>query len=261
MRNRSAYGFTHPSTPYIVFAPLDALHVCSDSSGWCPEPNCDGPLKPPRCHKNNYSGNSGSSTSSSSNSSSSNSGNSGSSSSGSYSGGNGGEAQYTDYQYEEEAVYEDGEGEGAEYAAGNFDYEAGSGANHGDSIKEPTRAFNPMMYIVGALAVAGVVGAFLMKKNKSKSDEEDEIDHQLSQSVQKRLESLLAGKSVPPVNEEPSLERTTSFLGVKDPTPGVAGAAAGALPKKDDLAYDEPDQEAIEMKLNESALDSYVQMA
>lgn len=74
--------------------------------------------------------------------------------------------------------------------------------------------------------------------------------------MSKRLENLLAGKNVPPINEEPSLDRTTSFI----PT-SAAVASATALPQKKEESYEEPDHETIEVKLKEAETDRYVQMA
>lgn len=74
--------------------------------------------------------------------------------------------------------------------------------------------------------------------------------------MSKRLEDLLAGKNVPPINEEPSLDRTTSFIPVS-----AAIASATALPKKKEESYEEPDHEAIEVKLKDAELNGYMQMA
>ena len=91
---------------------------------------------------------------------------------------------------------------------------------------------------------------------KQKTDaEEADIDHELSKGVARRLEKLLAGKGVPPVHiDAPG----TSFVEIaKD---GSGPKLNGILPQNQNLA--EPDEEAIEMKLDARHLsNNYVKMA
>ena len=75
--------------------------------------------------------------------------------------------------------------------------------------------------------------------------------------MQRRLEKLLEGKSVPPIHAD---GEGPSFVGV-----GSLEAAAVASPLSQKLkpkSYDEPDQEAIEIKLDaDDANDRYVRLA
>jgi galactokinase/mevalonate kinase-like predicted kinase len=90
-----------------------------------------------------------------------------------------------------------------------------------------------------------------------KASDDDELDHQLTSSVQRRLQKLLQGKSVSPIH---SVGEGPSFVGV-----GSSSAAALSAPLSQTLkpkSYDEPDQEAIEIKLDaDDADDNYVQLA
>lgn len=149
----------------------DALRVCTeyDGTGWCPEPHCNGPLKPPGCQHHEYSGGSSSTTKSSS------------SSSGGSSSKSGGSAQYADYQYNEDyqTVNDDGTSNAssgnaddatgnADAATGNRDYSVGTGAN-GDKVAEASGSSHLLMGLLAGCAVVGVIGAFLMKKRVSLS--------------------------------------------------------------------------------------------
>ena len=93
--------------------------------------------------------------------------------------------------------------------------------------------------------------SYLKKKQTRRVD--DDLEHQLSQSVSKRLEKLLAGKSVSPVHDE--TVASTAFVGAGSDAPVVPPKAPG-----NKNMFDEPDQEAIEMRLNEAQL-RYVKMA
>ena len=90
--------------------------------------------------------------------------------------------------------------------------------------------------------------SFLLQKSKS----EDDLDHQLSQSVSRRLEKLLEGKSVPPVHDDKLA--APSFIGTGKDAPAVPPS----MPRNQNM-YEEPDQEAIEMRLDASRL-KYVNM-
>ena len=85
-----------------------------------------------------------------------------------------------------------------------------------------------------------------------KSKSEDDLDHQLSQSVSRRLENLLAGKHVHPVHDGAAVG--PAFVKSASDGPLVPPS----LPSDQNM-YDEPDQEAIEIKLNNSESD-YVKM-
>jgi len=81
--------------------------------------------------------------------------------------------------------------------------------------------------------------------------------------VAKRLEKLLEGESVPPINDNAA---GPSFVSLNKDAPslhsgGLAAAAAAAaatapstLKPRTQNTYEEPDEEAIEMKLDNSSL-------
>ncbi|CAB9521234.1 expressed unknown protein [Seminavis robusta] len=164
-----------------------------DASGWCPDPRCDGPLKPPSCKNGSGGGSSGGSSSSSS--SSSGSDRSDSSGASSYSGGDG-EASYVNYQYNEAQVEGDSSGE-ADYGEARVS----DGVTNVSTSTTARSRFNMFWAFASLAAVGTLIGIFLLKKNKKKS-EEDELDHQLTQSVSKRLEKLLEGKTVHAIHDD-----------------------------------------------------------
>jgi len=129
----------------------DALHVCNSSSKFCPEPHCDGPLKPPHCHKSGGGSSSGGSSSSSSSSASSRS--------------DSGGGSYVDTDGAEDRSYAEGEeSEGdTEYSEARVDNPSSN--SEGDS--EVTSRFGWLWAVAAMAAVGSVIGAFLMKKNVS----------------------------------------------------------------------------------------------
>lgn len=136
---------------------IDKLHICQDSSGWCPEPHCHGPLAPPSCHSRSGSSSGGSSSSSGGSSGTSTSASSSSTSDVTYA-----DAQdAVDYDNNGEAIYADYQEDSGNFAT-VVDGTQGQ-RNGGDSQVH----HNQLYAFLAAATVAGVVGAILMKKNVS----------------------------------------------------------------------------------------------
>jgi len=225
---------------------LYALKVCNGSGGGlCPKPHCDGPLKPPSCSSSGGGSGGGGGSSSS-----------GSSSGGGGGGGGSGQASYVNYDGAN-ANYADGSYvENAAVSGGDHDVDFSDGVSSTSRSSGGSSRFNFLWYLLAGAAVTTLVGGFLVKKRQSQEeDEDDEFEHQLSQSVSRRLENLLAGKGVRPIHDD---KPGPAFVELgKD---GTAPTLESVLPKMRGL--EEPDEEAIEVKLDRKTLSgNYVQMA
>jgi len=166
---------------------LYALHVCNGSSNWCPDPHCDGPLKPRSCDNNGSGGSGGGGSGGGSSSGGNKSG-----ASSDYSGNSYYTNDDTNYYYSGQSSYSN------ENASGASDNNGNTGTT------QPRQSSNLFWYyLIAGGATVAIIAGLAVKKRETETEQlsEENLDHELNNGVAKRIGLVAAGKTVLPVHK------------------------------------------------------------